>query len=86
MHATRAPRIESKVVQKDRKACAGRKPQLTGDDEPPLLQWIRRPRIRMRLCAKIGFCDYWVHTNRWPDCADKVLYDFKAEARRFVTA
>ena len=38
------------------------------------------------LCAKLGLCDYWVTTGRWPDCAeDGVLsYDFKAECRRWV--
>jgi hypothetical protein len=40
----------------------------------------------MRLCAKMGFCDYWVQTGRWPDCADKVPYDFRAEARRLAAA
>ena len=37
----------------------------------------------VRLCAKMGLCDYWVTTDRWPDCAaDGVLpYDFKAVCR-----
>ena len=40
------------------------------------------------LCAKLGLCDYWVETDRWPDCIDTVAseYDFKAEARRLSTA
>jgi TolB-like protein len=38
------------------------------------------------LCAKLGLCDYWVETGRWPDCADDVPYDFRAESRRLVTA
>jgi adenylate cyclase len=37
-----------------------------------------------RLCAKLGLCDYWVKTERWPDCADEVAYDFKAESRRLA--
>ncbi len=39
-------------------------------------------------CSKLGLCDYWVKTDRWPDCAaDDVLpYDFKAECRRLATA
>ena len=39
-------------------------------------------------CAKLGLCDYWLQTDRWPDCAeDGVLsYDFKAECRRLVVA
>jgi TolB-like protein len=38
----------------------------------------------VRLCAKLGLCDYWVKSDRWPDCAaDGVLpYDFEAHARR----
>jgi adenylate cyclase len=41
------------------------------------------PRF-VRLCARLGLCDYWVRTDRWPDCADKlaVHYDFRDEARR----
>jgi TolB-like protein len=42
---------------------------------------IRDPRFP-RLCAKLGLCDYWVDTGRWPDCADSVPYDFRAEAYR----
>ena len=40
------------------------------------------------LCAKLGLCDYWAATDRWPDCAgDGVLpYDFKAEARRLAAS
>jgi TolB-like protein len=38
------------------------------------------------LCAKLGLCDYWVKSGAWPDCAEQVPYDFKAEARRLATA
>jgi hypothetical protein len=36
------------------------------------------------LCAKLGLCDYWVTSGRWPDCAaDGILpYDFEAAVRR----
>ncbi|HEY2707263.1 MAG TPA: winged helix-turn-helix domain-containing protein [Caulobacteraceae bacterium] len=46
---------------------------------------IRDPRFP-RLCAKLGLCDYWVATDRWPDCADSgaLAYDFKAECRRLA--
>jgi hypothetical protein len=44
---------------------------------------IRDPRFP-RLCAKLGLCHYWVATGRWPDCADIVPYDFRAEARRLA--
>jgi hypothetical protein len=33
-------------------------------------------------CGKIGLCDYWVQTDRWPDLAHTAPYDLKAEARR----
>jgi TolB-like protein len=44
---------------------------------------IRDPRFP-RLCAKLGLCDYWVTTGRWPDLAEDgaTPYDFKAECRR----
>jgi hypothetical protein len=44
---------------------------------------IRDPRF-VGLCAKLGLCDYWESTGRWPDCADQVDYDFRAEARRLL--
>jgi adenylate cyclase len=37
-----------------------------------------------RLCAKMGLCDYWQASGRWPDCADQVAYDFRSEARRLL--
>jgi TolB-like protein len=43
------------------------------------------PRF-LRLCAKLGLCDYWVETGKWPDCADEVPYDFRAGARRLAAA
>jgi hypothetical protein len=47
-----------------------------------------RPMVRdirfVGLCAKLGLCDYWVKSGRWPDCADQTPYDFKAEARRLA--
>ena len=44
------------------------------------------PRF-MRLCARLGLCDYWVRTRRWPDCADELsrYYDFRREAERYVS-
>jgi TolB-like protein len=46
---------------------------------------MRDPRFP-RFCAKLGLCDYWVKTDMWPDCADQVPYDFRAEARRLAGA
>jgi TolB-like protein len=42
----------------------------------------------VRLCAKLGLCDYWTETGHWPDCAaEGVLpYDFKAECRRLAAS
>jgi hypothetical protein len=38
----------------------------------------------VRLCGKLGLCDYWLTSGRWPDCAaEGVLpYDFEAAVRR----
>jgi TolB-like protein/DNA-binding winged helix-turn-helix (wHTH) protein len=43
----------------------------------------RDPRF-VRLCARLGLCDYWTQTGRWPDCAAHLPYDFKAEVLRVV--
>lgn len=39
------------------------------------------PRF-VRLCAKLGLVSYWLETDKWPDCADAVPYDFRAEAHK----
>ena len=51
------------------------------------LDLIRDPRFP-RLCARLGLCDYWVTTDRWPDLAtdEATPYDFKAACRRLATA
>ena len=48
---------------------------------------MRDPRFP-RLCAKLGLCDYWIKSGRWPDCAEVVtpFYDFRAECRRLAAA
>jgi tetratricopeptide (TPR) repeat protein len=46
-----------------------------------LYGFYRDPRFP-RLCAKLGLADYWVETGKWPDCADDVDYDFRAETRK----
>jgi TolB-like protein len=40
----------------------------------------------MDICARLGLCDYWVSTNRWPDCLTDVAshYNLQAEARQRV--
>lgn len=45
-----------------------------------------RDRRFVGLCGKLGLCDYWAISDRWPDCAgaDGLDFDFKAEARRLA--
>ena len=35
-----------------------------------------------RLCARLGLVEFWIATGRWPDCAEEVPYDFRAECTR----
>jgi adenylate cyclase len=42
---------------------------------PELRNDLRFPR----LCARLGLVEFWTETGKWPDCADEVPYDFKAE-------
>ena len=32
-----------------------------------------------RLCARFGLVEFWLASGQWPDCADEVPYDFRAE-------
>jgi TolB-like protein len=34
------------------------------------------------LCARLGLVEYWTTSGQWPDCADAVPYDFRAECAR----
>jgi hypothetical protein len=34
------------------------------------------------LCARLGLVEFWLATGKWPDCADDVPYDFKAECAK----
>jgi TolB-like protein len=36
----------------------------------------------VELCAKLGLVKFWLATEKWPDCADQVPYDFKAECEK----
>ena len=40
------------------------------------------------VCARLGLCDYWLATDRWPDSAEDgaLPYDFKYECRRLAGA
>ena len=31
------------------------------------------------LCARLGLVEFWLATQKWPDCADEVPYDFRLE-------
>jgi adenylate cyclase len=35
-----------------------------------------------QLCARLGLVEFWMRTDKWPDCADEVPYDFRAECAR----
>ena len=37
----------------------------------------------VKLCARLGLVEYWLETQKWPDCADQVPYDFRAECEKF---
>ncbi|MEZ4333055.1 MAG: hypothetical protein R3F35_14950 [Myxococcota bacterium] len=37
----------------------------------------RDPRF-VALCARLGLVELWLATEKWPDCADEVPYDFRA--------
>jgi hypothetical protein len=34
------------------------------------------------LCARLGLVEFWITSGRWPDCADEVSYDFRAECHK----
>jgi len=42
------------------------------------------PRF-LRLCAKLGLCEYWATSGKWPDCADEVDYDFRTLAKSLAS-
>ncbi len=36
------------------------------------------PRF-VKICARLGLVEYWLETQKWPDCASTVPYDFESE-------
>ena len=45
-----------------------------------------KPRADLRfvkLCARLGLVEYWLATQNWPDCAETVPYDFRAECETY---
>ncbi|MGD9965666.1 MAG: hypothetical protein AB7T59_04045 [Hyphomonadaceae bacterium] len=48
-----------------------------------MLFWKGMPEIRndprfVPLCARLGLVEFWLATQKWPDCADEAPYDFKS--------
>ena len=66
-------------------------PRGTADDlmgpdgyRPAILFHAGMPELRndsrfVPLCARLGLVEFWLATEKWPDCVDEVPYDFKAE-------
>jgi hypothetical protein len=36
-----------------------------------------------KMCARLGLVEYWLATQNWPDCAEIVPYDLKAECEKY---
>jgi adenylate cyclase len=54
---------------------------------PSLLFQAGMPELRndvrfVQLCARLGLVEFWMVTDKWPDCAGEVPYDFKAECAK----
>jgi len=43
---------------------------------------LRNDRRLPRLCARLGLVKLWLAKGKWPDCADEVRYDFRAECEK----
>jgi hypothetical protein len=37
----------------------------------------------VKLCARLGLVEYWLATQKWPDCADTVPYDFRVACDKY---
>jgi len=68
---------------------AGTSDDIMGPDgyRTSLLFQFSMPELRndprfVRLCARLGLVEFWMKTDKWPDCADEVPYDFKAECTK----
>jgi adenylate cyclase len=62
-------------------------------NDPALLFMSFAPGVRrdprfIQLCARLGLVDYWLATDKWPDCVAETqpYYDFKAECARVAAA
>lgn len=51
--------------------------------QAPFRDFRNDPRF-VRLCARLGLVEFWMATQKWPDCVDEVSYDFKAECAKIA--
>ncbi len=51
--------------------------------QAPFRNFRADPRF-VSLCARLGLVEFWMATQKWPDCADEVSYDFKAECAKIA--
>jgi TolB-like protein/class 3 adenylate cyclase len=75
-----------RVAAQARLGPAGTSADLMGPDgyRTSLLFQASMPELRRdprfaRLCVRLGLVDFWMASGKWPDCADQVPYDFRAE-------
>ncbi len=43
---------------------------------------IRQDPRFVRLCARLGLVEFWIASDKWPDCVNEVPYDFRAECEK----
>ncbi len=78
-----------RVVEGARLGPRGAADDMIGPDayRTGMLFWKGMPEIRndprfVRLCARLGLVEFWLATQKWPDCVDEVPYDFKAACEK----
>ncbi len=77
------------IAESARLGPAGNSGDIMGPDgyRTSMLFQANMPELRndprfVRLCARLGLVEFWMATGKWPDCADEVPYDFKAECAK----
>jgi hypothetical protein len=78
-----------RIAEKAHLGARGTEDDLMGPDgyRPALLFHAGMPELRsdprfVPLCARLGLVEFWLATDKWPDCVDEVPYDFKAECEK----
>lgn len=78
-----------RTVENARLGPRGAADDVMGPDgyRPALLFHVAMPELRndprfVPLCARLGLVEFWLSTGQWPDCADEVPYDFRAECEK----